>query len=145
MDNMTKPISERTLQVSNKIVSECDVGGDKVLSFWETITCWQLAISDEYVLYSLLNGNDAMLELYGACGNMYAVEYAAAQPFIEYQSSLTDNRSWALRAQLAVALLDMIEALENTPYGTLYLCDVQESNFGIVRMYLFQKMCVGHN
>ena len=132
---MSKPISDRTLQVADDIIGECDVGGDKVFSYWETITCWQLASTDEYILYALLNGNDATLQLYGACGNMYAVEYATAQPFFEHQTSLTDNRPWEFRAQLGLAMLDMIEALENTPYGTLYLCDVQESNFGIVSVF----------
>ena len=135
-DVPTKPISGKTRQVAESIVGECDVGGDKVLSFWEVVTCWQLASTDEYVLYSLLDGNDAILRLYGACGNMYAVEYATDLPFSEHRTSVTDNRPWAVRAQLALALLDMVESLEDTPYGILYLCDVQESNFGIVRMYI---------
>ena len=118
--------------VARNIASECDVGGDGVFSHQELITCWQLVSTEEYILYSVLESNSAILDVYGTCGNMYAVEYAESQPFLGFQISLTDDRSWDFRARLAVALLDMIEALEDTVFGTLHLCDVQESNFGVV-------------
>ena len=124
--------TSRISQVAITLAAECDIGSDGLLSFQEAVTCWQLATSDEYILYSLLHNNSAMLAVYGACGNMYAVQHAAAQPFLGYSTSLSDNRSWMFRAQLVVALLNMIEALEKTSYGTLHLCDVQESNFGLV-------------
>ena len=127
---------------------ECDVHSDGVLSYWETITCWQLISTDEYILYSLLHDNSATPSVYGACGNMYAVEYATSQPFLGVQTSLSDVRSWDFRAHLAAAMLDMVEAFEDTIYGTLYLCDVQESNFGVVSLlynylslYSFQLPC----
>lgn len=126
-------VANRTvLQVAKNIANECDVGSDGVLHHRELLTCWQLASTEEYVLYSILHDNSATLDVYGACGNMYAVEYAAPQPFLGYQTSFSDDRSWAFRTRLAVALLDMVEALEDTVFGTLYLCDVQESNFGVV-------------
>lgn len=124
--------NETTSQVARNIASECDVGYDGILSHWELITCWQLVSTEEYILYSLLHDNSAMLDVYGTCGNMYTVEYAASEPFLGFQSSMSDDRSWDLRARLAVALLGMIEALEDTVFGTLHLCDVQESNFGVV-------------
>ena len=75
-----------------------------------------------------------MLDVYGVCGNMYAVQYAAAEPFLGFQGKWSDGRNWNLRARLAIALLEMVEELEETPYGTFYLCDIQEPNFGVVRI-----------
>ena len=123
---------ERTLKILQNIINECDVGNDGSLSHRELTTCWQLLDTTEYIIYSLLQDNAATPNVYGVCGNMYAVEYADAAPFLGFTSSFFDDRSWELRAELAVALLDMIEVLENTTYGTLHVCDVQESNFGIV-------------
>lgn len=121
-----------SLQVATNIAKECDVSSDGVFSYLETITCWQLVTNEEYILYSILQGNSAILDVYGVCGNMYAVQYAASEPFLGYLTSLSDSRTWEFRSKLAIALLNMVEALENTSYGTLYLCDVQEPNFGIV-------------
>lgn len=128
----TSPAEERTLGVVRNIISECDLGHDGVLSYWEVVTCWQLVNTAEYVLYSLLHDHPAALNVRGVCGYMYAVEYAVSAPFLGFSTTLSEHRSWKSRVGLALALLDMIEALENTTYGTLYLCDVQESNFGIV-------------
>ena len=110
------------------------MGGDGILTYWEATTCWQLVTTDEYIFYSLLHNNSAILDVYGTCGNIYAVQYAAAEPFLGFQTSLSDGRSWEFRTKLALALLNMVKALEDTPYGTLYLCDVQEPNFGVVSL-----------
>ena len=134
MTESTSVANQTKLEVVTRIAKECDVGNDGVFSYWELVTCWQLASTNEYVVYSMLHDNSAMLDMYGACGNLYAVEYAASQPFLGYQTSLTETRSWDFRASLAVALLEMIEALEDTIFGTVYLCDVQESNFGVVSL-----------
>ena len=94
--------------------------------------CWSLLETDEFILLSILNGISAMPDIYGTCGNMYAMQYATSQPFLPWHLSIVDNRTWHFRAQLAIALIEMVYSIEITPYGTLYLCDVQESNFGIV-------------
>ena len=120
----------------NEIFSECDVGRDGILLFNESITCWDLIGSDEYMLYMMLRDSSAALDVYGTCGNMYAVQYADAEPYMGYKTSLSETRPWSLRAQLAIAILELIESIEQTPYGTLYLCDVQEANFGVVRIKL---------
>jgi len=123
---------EKTLSQTERIVSECDLKQDGILLYQEIVTCWQLIMTDEYVLYSLLHDNSATLDVYGTCGTMYAVEFADSEPFLGLKTSLSDHRSWERRADMAVALLELVEALESTAYGTLYLCDVQESNFGLV-------------
>ena len=123
----------RTEETVERVFSECDVLGDGQLSYSEAVVCWSLLETDEFVLLSLLRGLSAVPDLYGACGNMYASQFATSKPLLAYTLTVADNRTWALRAQLAMALIDMVASLENTLYGTLYLCDVQESNFGFVR------------
>ena len=127
--------AKRTIEVIEEIFSECDVGNDGILGYDESIPCWQLLETDEYMLFKLLREKSAMLNVYGVCGNMYAVEYAAAEPFLGFLSSWSDGRDWSLRARLALALLEMIAEFEETPYGTFYLCDVQEPNFGVVSFF----------
>lgn len=115
------------------IFTECDVRGDGILLLSEAIACWELLETGEYMLNKMLKESRATLDVYGTCGNMYAIQYADAEPFMGYKTSLSETRSWNLRARLAIAILELIESIERTPYGTLYLCDVQEANFGIVR------------
>ena len=126
----------------NEIFTECDVGKDGILLLSEVIACWELIETDEYMLNMMIKGSSATLDVYGTCGNMYAIQYADAEPFMGYKTSLSEARSWNLRAQLAIAILELIESIEHTSYGTLYLCDVQEANFGIVRANLIDHSCM---
>lgn len=123
-----------TLAAVERVFSECDVLDDGQLSYHEALICWHLVETDEFILLSLLSGVSAMPDLYGTCGTMYAMQYATSDPFLSrYLPTVADNRSWEFRAHLAIALIEMVHSIEVTPYGTLYLCDVQESNFGVVR------------
>ena len=117
--------SEATLKALEDIFRECDIHGDGVLSYDELVTCWQLVETDEYLLYSLLKGKPGIPELCGTCGNLYAVDYAPEPCY------LGEKRTWKFNVELVLALLDVVEAIEDTPYGTLYLCDIQEANFGV--------------
>ena len=126
--------AKRTIEVIEEIFAECDLGNDGIVQYEESIPCWQLLETNEYVLYKLLKEKSGMLYTYGVCGNMYAVQYAAAEPFLGFHTRWSDDRDWNFRARLAVTLLEMIEGFEETPYGTFYLCDVQEPNFGVVRI-----------
>ena len=122
-----------TLAAVERVFSECDVLGDGQLSYSEAVVCWQLLETDEFIILSVLRGLSAMPDIYGACGIMYAMQYATSQPFLDRRAVAIDQRTWQFRARLAIALIEMVHSIETTPYGTLYLCDVQESNFGIVR------------
>ena len=90
------------------------------------------------MLNMMLKDSSATLDVYGTCGNLYGIQYADAEPFIGSKKSLlwytSEPRSWNFRARLAIAILELIESIEYTPYGTLYQCDVHEANFGIVRV-----------
>lgn len=43
---------------------------------------------------------------------------------------VVEYRSWKFRLQMILALIEMTENLENTKYGTAYLCDPSRGNFG---------------
>lgn len=125
---------KRTIEVIEDTFTECDLANDGIVLYEESIPCWQLIETEEYMLYKILWEKSGMLDVYGVCGNMYAVQYAAAEPFLGFHTAWSDDRDWNFRARLAVSLLEMIEGFEDTPYGTFYLCDVQEPNFGVVRI-----------
>ena len=105
---------------------------DGVLHDHELVICWQLLMTSEYVRFALLQGRSGIPDLYGNCGLMYAVQFVNPKPFLGYKTVDADKRSWKYRVQLSLALLDMIESVEETPYGTFHICDMQEANFGIV-------------
>lgn len=92
--------------------------------------CWELVETEEFMLHLLLRESSATLDVYGTCGNLYALQYADSTP---YAGDISDSRPWSLRARLAVAILELVQSIEHTPYGTLYLCDVLEDNIGLVR------------
>ncbi|XP_041379770.1 uncharacterized protein LOC121392741 [Gigantopelta aegis] len=66
------------------------------------------------------------------CGTLFGVEFVPSTPF--NLPIFKDSRSWDFRAKLAISLIELVEKLEKTDYGTLYLCDVQEGNFGVVEI-----------
>lgn len=119
-------------KVIQNILLECDLHKDGVLGYEEASGCWQLVKTEEYVFYSMLRGRSGIPELYGTCGSLFAVQHATPEPFQGFKRVMYDTRSWSFRARLALALLDMIESIEDTPYGPLYLCDVKEPNFGVI-------------
>ncbi len=120
--------------VLESVVSECDVNGDGVLKNDELFVCWRSIISEEYILYELLKDQQHVPEVMGVCGDVFAVEYVSplsSGRYLGYESILAGHRSWRDRARMAIALLDMIEFFEGTPYGSLHTCDVKETNYGI--------------
>lgn len=127
-----KQDADRLAKVLDEIFTECDIENDGIFLSVEALACWEFIESNEYVLLMLLRDSNAMPKVYGTCGNLYAVEYADASPYIGCKTCLSDNRTWTYRANLAVAILELIENIEDTPYGTLHLCDVHEGNFGLV-------------
>ena len=116
-----------------RVVKECDIGQDNMLTIAEVTSCWMLLETKEYSFYQLLKGNSALPELLGVCGNLYAMQYSPSEPFLGFLTNWFEVRNWKFRVQLALGLLEMVKTLERTEFGTVYLCDIQESNFGVVR------------
>ena len=119
---MIKPILER-------IVNECDVGSDGILSGVELKYCAKI-VQPGFILSILLKNNRLVPQVYESCGDVIAVEYASSEMLY---MGIFDQKPWTQRVEVALALLDMIQELEHTPYGTLYLCDMKWMNLGIVR------------
>ncbi len=126
-------ISQYTERVLKQVVSECDLHGDGLLERDELIRCWQIVESEEYMIASLLAGSSAVPKVYGVCGELYAEEYVAPLQLKGFMTFLDNQRSWKTRATIALAILDLLVAIENTPYGTLHLCDVKAANIGVIQ------------
>ena len=120
-----------SFSVAKHVLSECDKNADGVFSLIEASYCLHMFENDEILTMMLLSGNRGIPTLYGTCGNMVAVEYVTSSPLVAL-SIVKEYRSWDLRAKMALALIEMIEGLEDTRYGTLFLCDFQRGNFGFV-------------
>ena len=87
-------------------------------------------VQPDVILSTLLKDSRLVPQVHGTCGELVAVEYASTEPL---RASILDRRPWTKRVELAIAVLDMIQELERTPYGTLYICDMQWKNLGVVR------------
>ncbi len=128
--------TDATKEVLEHVVSECDLHGDGVLGNEEIERCWRIVETEEYMLASLLDGNPALFKVLGICGELYAEDYATpldSPQYVGTESFLVSKRPWKFRAALAIAILGMLERLEDTPYGPVHYCDVKEANFGIVK------------
>jgi len=125
LDNKT----EVSKEVYDYVYSEC-ANQDGVLPYQKMWYCQSL-LGREFLLSILLKDTNNLPEVYGTCGNVFAVENA---PDEKIEGSLIESRSWSTRARIGLGLLDMIERLDNTPYGTLYLCDIRAGNFGAVKV-----------
>jgi len=125
LDNKT----EVSKEVFDYVYSEC-ADQDKTLSYQKMWYCQSL-LGREFLLSVLLKDSNSLPKVFGTCGNVFAVENA---PDEKLEGSLIDSRSWTTRAKLGLGFLDMIERLDNTPYGTLYQCDIRIRNFGAVKV-----------
>ncbi len=128
--------SESTERVLWQVVSDCDLQGDGLLHHDEIVRCWEIVESEEYMIASLLQGNPGVSEVYGVCGRLFAEEFATpldSDLYLGSKSVLSSQRSWEFQVKLVLAILDLLDAIEDTPYGTLYYCDVKEANIGVVK------------
>ena len=114
----------------DKLFDECDINTDRNIHFNEAASCMRIFGSEEYIFYLLLHGTQGIPEIYGTCGNLFAVESSPAVR-LRAPGFVQNPKTWQKRAKIALSMLDMVEAFEKTQYGTLYLCDVQEINFGV--------------
>ena len=115
--------------VIDEFLLECDANSDALISYHEAASCMRILVSKEYVFYVLLRGFPGMPEVYGTCGSIFAVQSTLADDLQDHVA--LDPRTWKKRAMIAISMIDMVEAFEHTPYGTVYLCDVWEGNFGV--------------
>ena len=128
--------TETVDKLTHHYFKECDSNHNGLLSYQEMAICWRLIYSEEYLFGVLLGTYKGIPQVYGTCGDVFAVQYAE-EPIFQPLWNSFPLTPWATRAHMAIALLDVIEEFETTPYGVLYLCDLQASNLA------FQKQSDG--
>ncbi|GAB1599185.1 divergent protein kinase domain 1C-like [Argonauta hians] len=104
---------------------------------------WSLLQQEEYLMLRMSQHLPYIPRLHGTCGYMYAVE-SAPPPQIFYSSVVRGG--WTARVKLALAILDVIRALDSDYHEALHLCDVKPENFGMSevnnRVKLIDTDCV---
>jgi len=118
------------MEVLDYMFNECAGQDNGVLPHQKMWYC-QALLAGEFLLSILLKDSLNVPKLYGTCGHVFAVEDV---PDEMLGGKFIDSRPWDTKVKLALALLDMVERLDNTPYGTLYMCDIKFENFGVLTM-----------
>ena len=98
---------------------------------WQRANMWSLLQDNEYVLSKLYASVDIFPTLLGTCGGLYVVE--ALEPLAfppRYFAKLSFNQ-WAQRVSVTLAILDLLDELENVFEDPVHLCDVKPEHFGI--------------
>jgi len=114
------------------IAGECDISNDGIITYQEALTCWKLGTTHEFILLLLLHGNKAVMSHFGVCGDVYAVQYGMSSSQLAHMSLLPEDEKWVLHFRILLAILNMVEALEITPWGTLYMCNMDRESIGLV-------------
>ena len=123
-------------RLKQTILEGCDLNGDGNIPYPDFVICLQLIHTDEYVIGLLLDGYVGIPKIYGTCGGFYSVQYAGdpiLSNSLSWQHFTSSLPPWNERALVAIEFLNVIEVFEKTPFGVLFLCDLQQSNFGVVR------------
>ena len=97
---------------------------------WQRANLWSLIQDNEYVLSRLYASLDVFPTLMGTCGGFFAVEGLEPLSYPTYMAKLSFNQ-WAQRVSVALAMLDLLDELENVFEEPIHLCDVKPEHFGI--------------
>ena len=91
---------------------------------------WTLALDNEYVFLRLFKHYDVFPEIFGSCGGLYVVE--KVRPLdMPYYLQRVSFQGWVERVKLAIAILDLLEELENMFDHPVHLCDIKSEHFGL--------------
>lgn len=97
---------------------------------WHRANLWTLIQDNEYILSKLYASAEIFPSLLGTCGNFYVVEALEPLSFPHYMAKLTFHQ-WAQRVSVALAILDLLDELENVLEQPIHICDVKPEHFGI--------------
>jgi len=97
---------------------------------WQRSNVWSLIQDNEYVLSKLHASLDVFPTLMGTCGGLYVVEALEPLSYPHYLAKLSFSQ-WAQRVSVALAILDLLDELENVFDQPIHLCDVKPEHFGI--------------
>ena len=125
-----KPYPLNKTVVDNRVLSKLPLTKWKNYSRADLESLWSVLEQDEFMKLLLLAENKHIPKVYGWCGHVYAVEYAALGDVFQ-RMKFRHTLPWKQRAKVALSFLEMVYSFKHTPYGEFMLCDVQESNFGV--------------
>lgn len=95
------------------------------------LSIWGLLQQDEYMFMKLHQHLKIVPHLYGSCGSLFLMEYTPPGDVLDPKIMQRDSSTWKQRVQIAIGLLDIVEAMDTEADHPLHLCDVKEENFGI--------------
>jgi hypothetical protein len=130
--NILTNVYNHSQYLTERILVECDNGWDGRLTYREAMYCWHMIDQDELIIMLKVEHLEVVPHFYGACGALIVMEYASTIPLT--LPVVHDVRDWSFRAKLAIGLIELTERLQQTQFGTLYLCDFKETNFGVVQV-----------
>ena len=87
-------------------------------------------MDNEDVFSRLFQHFDIFPELFGSCGGLYVVEKMKPLNMPYYLQRVT-FQGWVERVNVALAILDLVEELENMFDQPVHLCDVKSEHFGL--------------
>ena len=91
---------------------------------------WTLILDNEYVFSRLFQHFDVFPELFGSCGGLYVVEKMKPLNMPHYLQRV-NYQGWVERVKVGLAILDLVEELENMFDHPLHLCDIKSEHFGL--------------
>ena len=91
---------------------------------------WTLMLDSEYVFSRLFQHFDVFPELFGSCGGLYVVEKMKPLNMPYYLQRVT-FQGWVERVKVGLAILDLVEELDNMFDHPVHLCDVKSEHFGL--------------
>ncbi|KAL3285390.1 hypothetical protein HHI36_019495 [Cryptolaemus montrouzieri] len=90
-----------------------------------------LILDNEFLILSVLPGNDIFPRLIGTCGPYYATEYIEPVWMRSSLLALTDSETeWIQRLQISAQILELLKRLATEMHEPIHLCDVELEHFG---------------
>jgi len=91
---------------------------------------WTLALDNEYVFSRIFSHYDVFPEMFGSCGGIYVVERLRPLDMPSYLQRV-NFQGWVERVKVSLAILDLLEELDNMFLAPLHLCDIKPEHFGL--------------
>uniref|UniRef100_G1RAD4 FAM69 N-terminal domain-containing protein n=1 Tax=Nomascus leucogenys TaxID=61853 RepID=G1RAD4_NOMLE len=138
----------------SQVLLMADFNKDNRVSLAEAKSVWALLQRNEFLLLLSLQEKEHASRLLGYCGDLYLTEgvphgawhVAALPPLLRpllppaLQGALQQwlGPAWPWRAKIAIGLLEFVEELFHSSYGTFYMCETTLANVGYTATYDFK-------
>ncbi|XP_016008573.2 divergent protein kinase domain 1B [Rousettus aegyptiacus] len=140
--------------LAGQVLLMADFDGDSRVSLAEARSVWALLQQHEVLLLLSLQDKEHAARLLGCCGDLYATEGAPHRPWpgaalppllrpllppallAALQRWL--GPAWPWRAKIALGLLEFVEELFHSAYGTFYMCETTLASVAYTAQYDFR-------